>query len=209
MLTQNERKISMIKKIIYTTLMTVVMGSITNAASQQIYCKVDEKLSTIKSCKNIPSNRRNELGALVSGGNPVAITNDKGNLFVWYTVGGSKLKGCQVTNNVEEFKMSSNPKDLSTAYFIRDKHMFDVKMSGSVSAEECPKATKQDYNTSLGLSGDAIKDLKVVPNGNSQIVAVGETESGFLILSYDQRIEKRFVGRNAGKALDSIIQGKN
>jgi hypothetical protein len=163
----------------------------------------------MKSCKNIPVARRDELGVLVSGGNPVAITNEDGNLFVWYTVGGADLKGCQVTNSVEIFKMSSSPKDRSTAYFTKDGHMMDVKMSGAVSKETCLKADKQDYNTSLGLSRDSIVEMKVIPNSNSSIVAVGRTENGYLILSYDTKIEKKFSGARAEADVDALIQSGN
>ncbi|MGZ3779741.1 MAG: hypothetical protein ACXVCY_03835 [Pseudobdellovibrionaceae bacterium] len=79
-------------------------------------------------------------------------------------------------------------------------------MEGSVAKGSCPKADKQDYNESLGLSGDQVVEMKVIPNGNSKIVAVGRTDNGYVIISKDSTIEKQFAGRSAEAAIDAIIE---
>ncbi len=185
-------------------IVSLVVGTQSFAASKQMFCKTD--LKDLKTCKNVPENRREELGKLVSGGNPVAITNEKGNLTVHYTTAAGSLQACQVTNDVKQFKMSANPGDRSTAYFIREGHMFDVKMSGEVAKGQCPKASKQDYSKSLNVENETIVELKVIPNGNSKLAAIGRTQEGTVLLSYDTTIKKEYLGARAESYVDSLIE---
>jgi hypothetical protein len=170
------------------------------AQTQQNYCGT-EKI-TEKNCKNIPNNRRKELGAKVQGGNPVAITNDSGLLKVYYTIGGSDLKSCDITTNVKSFKMSQNSQDLSTAYFIKENgDLFDVKMHGYVSKTECPKALKQNYSADLGISqSDNIVEYKLASNSQNKITMAARTRSNRVIYSTDKKISELGRYRTAKEA---------
>lgn len=200
------------KKIMFSAMLTVIaVASVSQGASKRMYCKED--LKDFSTCKNIPENRRDELGREVDGGNPVAITNEDGNLKVWYTVGGAKLKDCQITDKVKLFKMSAHSQDKSTAYFVRqDGDLYDVKMSGSVSASNCPKASKQDYFTTLinqsrisSLRDDEVIELKVNPNSKADIIAVAATKKGGLIKVRAEDFSYEHVGNSAHDKLQSII----
>lgn len=191
------------KKYVYSVFAAVMAASmVSGAASKQLFC--DTQLKDMKTCKNIPQNRREELGKKIEGGNPVAITNEKGELKVWYTTGHGLLD-CAVTTEVQFFKMSQNSKDVSTAYFVRKGHLMDVQMDGSVE-KSCPKAVKQDYSEMLGLENDPIAELKVVSNSNSVITAVARTQSGYVIKSTDTKIEKEYHGFYAPSIVEELVK---
>ncbi|MBX9768424.1 MAG: hypothetical protein K2X47_14215, partial [Bdellovibrionales bacterium] len=163
-------------------ILAILAGSNAMAASKQQFCQTE--LKSLNTCKNIPQNRREELGRHIEGGNPVAITNEGGDLKVWYTTAQGSLQGCQVTNSVEKFRMSGNPGDRSTAYFTRNGSLMDVKMTGAVAKNVCPKASKQDFNQSLRIPADTI-DFTVNSNSNSRVTMTGYTSSGWVIISTD------------------------
>lgn len=190
-------------KMTLIALITAV-GTSAFAATQQNYCGTE--MITQSNCKNIPSNRRDELGHQVSGGNPVAITNQDGNLMVHYTVGGSKLKACQITNNAKSFKMSQNTNDISTAYYLKDDgDLFDVKMQGSVSTSECPKASKQNYSADLGISrSDDVVEFKLASNSRNSVTMAARTRAHYVIYSTDTRIFKKGPYRSADRAEDEM-----
>jgi hypothetical protein len=197
-------------KLVQTSLMAVLaMASITaTAATDKNYCKTD----AIKDdgCKNIPSNRREELGRLVAGGNPVAVTNDNGNLKVWYTVGGGDLQQCQVTNNVKSFKMSQNSGDRSTVYFIKENgDLLDVKMHGAVSSSSCPSATTQNYSATMSLtSSDNVIEYKVASKASSTYTMAARTSSNTVIYSTDTRILRAgpfYSAKSAEDYMDNLL----
>jgi hypothetical protein len=188
-------------KVVQASLIAVVamVGISANAATQNNYCKTDAIKES--NCKNIPSNRREELGRLVAGGNPVAVTNDDGNLKVHYTVSGSKLQSCQITNNVKSFKMSGNSGDRSTIYFVtEDGRLFDAKMTGSVGPGQCPKADTQKY------ASDVV-EYKVASDSHSVVTMAARTKNGAVIYSTDKAIFNYgyFSESQANAALDYLI----
>jgi hypothetical protein len=182
----------------------LMASAVAMGATQNNYCykagknvNAAEARNAIHSqkCKNIPTNRRDELGKLVTGGNPVAVSLDNNTLYVHYTVGDSdKLQKCAVTTRVEDFKMSLNKNDYSTAYFIKDGHLLDVKMRGNVSKGACPKASTQDFSADLRLNYDDVVDFKIISDASSDITAIALTESGWIIYSTDSRFYKEFYG---------------
>ncbi len=160
------------KLVLATFAMLIAFSA--NAASDKIYCGAEIKDTP---CKNIPQNRREELGKQIAGGNPVAITNKGGNLFVVYTT-GTGLRKCQVTSNVGEVKLSANPGDLATAYYVRNNELFDLRMTGDVS-KNCPAAKKLNMNVDSKIGGTLL-DFVVVPNANAGIVGIAKMTTGVL-----------------------------
>src|SRR5690606_11976991 len=130
--------------------------------------------------------RRNELGKLVRGGNPVAVALAKGNLFVYYTISGGNLQKCQVAGNVLDFKISSNPGDVAAAYYIaRGDQLWDLRVSGEVDKGRCPKADKKDMLQHSGMGGKVVKHngkyaYRIVPNSRSRTVGLALTTAGIL-----------------------------
>lgn len=197
-------------KLVQTSLMAVIaMASITaTAATEQNYCKTEAIKDS--NCKNIPGNRRQELGKLVGGGNPVAVTNEGGDLKVWYTVGGKDLQQCQITNNVKSFKMSQNSGDRSTVYFIKENgDLFDAKMTGDVGQGRCPKASTQNYSSTMSLtSSDNVVEYKLSSNSNSTVTMAARTTSNTVIYSTDTRIMRAgpyYSAKDAERAMDSLL----
>jgi hypothetical protein len=202
-----KEKIMKLVQTSFVAAMALVSLSAT-AATQHNYCKTEAIQE--EHCKNIPSNRREELGKHVAGGNPVAITNENGNLKVWYTVSGSKLQQCQITSNVKSFKMSQNPNDLSTVYFVKDNgDLFDAKMTGAVSAESCPKASTQNYSATMGLTtSDNVVEYKLASNAKSPYTMAARTTSHTVIYSTDTRILRAgpyYTAKQADAVMDQLL----
>lgn len=168
-------------KLVQASLIAVVamVGMSANAASKQMYCGTNSIPVAKKDCKNITENRREELGKEVAGGNPVAITNEDGNLKVWYTVSGGALKDCQITNDVESFKISANPGDVASAYFLRKGVVKDIIMQGTVSSSSCPKADTNTYATN-------VVEYKVPSNGSSRVTMAARTTDNKVIILQDR-----------------------
>jgi len=185
--------------------LSLIVSTSAFAVTDKMYCKTSQIVEA--DCKNIPLNRRTELGKQVQGGNPVALAAAAGNLYLYYTISGSALKKCQVASNVVDMKMSSNPGDVAAAYFIgKDgsqlNQLFDLRVSGAVSKQACPKADKKNMLKQLNLQGQQIRKIggdflyRIVPNSRSRVVGIALTDRNVLLEWNDQRLIPT-VGRNS------------
>lgn len=177
------------------------MSASTFAATKNNYCGTKEIKDS--NCKNIPGNRRTELGKKVSNGTPVAISlsqNKEKTLSMYYATGRGILK-CSVTAKVEEFKLSSNPGDVAAAYFIKNGgDLYDLRVEGDVS-KGCPKAKKVNMIKHAKESGSRITGTKlnkakgkyryrIVSNAGSRVVGMSLLDNGDVFYWSDKSYEK-------------------
>ncbi len=96
--------------------------------------------------------------------------DDRGNFF--RQVGRNK---CQITNDVEDFKVSQHPNDVAMVYFIKKRDLY--VLHNTVRTGNCPKAsTKVLQNNIAKKHGDY--RYSVVSNTDTTIVNVALGENG-------------------------------
>ncbi|MDD4972725.1 MAG: hypothetical protein PHY93_00160 [Bacteriovorax sp.] len=95
---------------------------------------------------------------------------------------------CQITNNVDEFKISQHPSDNAMAYFVKDGDLYvlhNLQTFGdvvNVSNGDCPKTSKK-------LIVEDIDKYTVVSNINTNVVNLTLSKSGrFLAWDNDKAI---------------------
>ncbi|NRA47282.1 MAG: hypothetical protein HRU09_20220 [Oligoflexales bacterium] len=95
------------------------------------------------------------------------LLSDSGDLF--RMVKGNK---CQITNNVESFKVSQHPNDLAMIYFKKAGDLYMLRNAADLSGK-CPKAEKKVLLKS-------VKKYSIIPNTKSIIVNIAQSTSGLL-----------------------------
>lgn len=109
-----------------------------------------------KECKNA---RRNDLADQY-------LLDKKGNLF--RAVENQK---CQITSNVDSFKISMHPNDSAVAYYESKDDLYVVHNQGTTRSGNCPPVSKKKIMSN-------VKEYSVVSNTNSFIVNAALDKSG-------------------------------
>ncbi|MEW6056826.1 MAG: hypothetical protein AB1540_09440 [Bdellovibrionota bacterium] len=81
-------------------------------------------------------------------------------------------KPCQITNNVDDFKVSQHRNDAAMVYFIKDGDLY--VLHNAESSGQCPKASKKVIMPN-------VKKYNVVSNTNTTIVNTALDRSGTFI----------------------------
>ncbi len=97
------------------------------------------------------------------------ILDDAGNFF--RIVRGNK---CQITNAVEDFKISQHPGDVAMVYFKRQGDLYLLKNHDGDRLAQCPKANKS-------VLVKSIKKYSVVPDTSSLVVNYTLDNAGKLV----------------------------
>lgn len=85
-------------------------------------------------------------------------------------------KRCQITNNVQDFKISSHPNDAAVAYYIQSGDLYYLKNSDSTS-RNCPRADRDRLMEDVKKIDGEYK-YSVVPNTKTVIVNMALSRSG-------------------------------
>ena len=84
---------------------------------------------------------------------------------------------CQVTNKVEDFKISSHPKDAALAYFIKNADLWVVNTSVEPAEGNCPKTVAKVIMKDLAKVG-AKYEYWVTSNTNTTVVNSARNSDG-------------------------------
>lgn len=99
----------------------------------------------------------------------------KANGDLFRIVSGNK---CQVTNGVEDMKISAHPNDTAMMYFIKEGDLYILK--NAETHGQCPKADKKVLMPNVARSGSNYK-YNVVSNTNTRVVNVALDSYGKLV----------------------------
>ncbi len=79
---------------------------------------------------------------------------------------------CQITNNVDSFKVSQHPEDEAVVYFVKDRDLY-VLHNASFSGN-CPKTSKKNILHN-------VKKYSIVPSAKTNVVNVALDNNGILV----------------------------
>jgi hypothetical protein len=92
---------------------------------------------------------------------------------------------CQITNGVAEFKISTNPADIATSYFMRNGTLFGVYNAELSPSGNCPKARTDHLLDGVAkfsvVSGNATTIVSMAQSRDGELVAFGPSSVAFRI----------------------------
>jgi hypothetical protein len=116
---------------------------------------------------------------------------------------------CQITNNVQDFKISMHPQDAAVAYFIREGDLYVLHNAGPNNGR-CPGASKK-----VIMSGVKQDNYKVTSNTHTTIVNAALDNNGNLsawdnakVVYQDQGVEDFMMNQcfgAEGKSFNSYV----